>query len=242
MKKSCLILFKYVIICNFLVIYFFCFPMIALAEPSIRFKEIYHDFGELKSDEQVTHFFEFQNSGVDMLKISRVRANCSCITTELLKKDLKPKEKEKICVLYKPSYREGVQEKYIFVHTNDPDFPIIKLTVMAQIKVAAMLEPELLDFSDDNTLKAKKVKFKNKLDVDLTIISIATEKDFIDYEILNDVQTAPVTIKPNQELDILVSLKNSNLKELNNELQSTLTICTDNSDHPDFRVFIRKRD
>jgi len=110
MKKTRLVLFKYVIICNFLVIHFFCFSMIALAEPGIRFKEIYHDFGELKSDEQVTHFFEFQNSGDDMLKISRVRANCGCITTELLKKELKPKEKEKIGVLYKPSYREGVQE------------------------------------------------------------------------------------------------------------------------------------
>jgi len=200
---------------------------------------IWDKSGQIIWDVGVTHLFLFQNSGDDILEISKVRANCNCLTANVSNKNLKPEEKSKIGVSFRPLYKEGIQEKNVFVHTNDPDFPIIKLTVMAQIKIAAIVEPKVLVFSN-NTL-TQKVKFHNRLNKDLRVISIESAEDFIAYEILNNSQTMPVTMEPNQELDILVSLKNYNLEEVNNDLSSHITIHTDYFDHPAFKIFITSK-
>jgi len=232
MEKFSLAL-KFFVIFNFLIVSIFYFSGAAFAQPGIKFKEIYYDFGEIKTDKQVTHFFEFKNSGNAILTITGVRSTCGCITTDLTGKNLKPGQEEKIGVSFSPKYIEGIQEKNVFVHSNDPDFPIIKLTVLAEVKVAAMVEPQMLYFSDQNP-NSKKINLKNKLTKNLTITAIETEKNFIDYKILNTGQTIPATISPDQDVAILVSVKHGNYKAVS----AGLIIHTDYIDHPDFKVII----
>jgi len=117
---------KFFVISSFFIGSIFYFSGAVFAQPGIKFKEIYYDFGEIKTDKQVTHFFEFKNSGNDILTIIRVKTTCGCITTDLTGKNLKPGQEEKIGVSFSPKYIEGIQEKNVFVHSNDPDFPILK--------------------------------------------------------------------------------------------------------------------
>ena len=240
--RKFLLSIKFLIIFNFLLLNCsYLFKGISFAQQRIRFKEIYYDFGEVKRDEILNHIFEFENTGNSVLTIKAISSDCSCVTTNLSgKKDFQPKEKGQIEVQFSPSaYIEEVQEKVILVHSNDPDFPIFKLTLMAKVRIVAVVEPRYLNFylnPDSTTRDSKKITFKNKIEHDLTVTSIEPEKDFIDYSLLN-ADKLPLTIKPDQSLVIMVSLKNKNLQE---PLSGHLKINTDNIDCPTFKVLITK--
>lgn len=128
---------------------------------------------------------------------------------------------------------EEAQEKNIFIHSNDPDFPIYKLTVLAKVKLAVIIEPPILKFSDTKQEKSKEVTFKNNLKIDLIVSSIGVGKDIISYRILNAEQIVPLIIKPNQNLDIMITPKIKNNTE---PLHTDLTIHTDYIDYPIFTV------
>ena len=146
MKKKLLFL-KFLIIFNFLLGHCFYLSAISFAQPSIRFKEIYYDFGEVKEDKLLTHVFEFENTGSEMLTISKVKPTCHCLVTDLSGGDFKPHEKGQIKISFQPKYQEGVQEETCLVYSNDPDFPVFELTVLAKVKVAVGAEPKALHFS-----------------------------------------------------------------------------------------------
>lgn len=225
---------KFIIIFNFLIVLIYCcwFSEVSFAQSRIIFNEIYYDFGKLKTDNLVTHIFEFKNSGNDILTVTEIKSSCGCVVTNLAGRDFQPEEKGEIKVLFKPEYIEGEQEKNIFVYSNDPDFPVIKLSVIAEIKVAAIVKPQILYFSKLD--KRKKVTVINKLERDLIITSIDAEKNSIDFKISNADYKMPITIKANEEVDILVSLKNENFKKLS----TILIIHTNYIDYPDFYVSI----
>ncbi len=115
-------------------IFFFCFSGPSFAQSSIKFKEVYYDFGEIEAHKPLIHNFEYENTGKDALTITKVKSGCNCRGKNLAGRKLQPGEKGKIEVLYRPSPdMEGRQERRVLVHSNDPDFPIIKLTVLAKI-------------------------------------------------------------------------------------------------------------
>jgi len=226
---------KFFIIFIFLLGYCSLVKSASFAQPSIHFYEIYYDFGEIKKDDFLTHIFEFENTGSDILTIEKIRSDCGCISTNLMGKDTEYGEKGQIKVSFRPQYMEGIQEKNVFVHSNDPDFSILKLSVLAKVNVAAILKPSILYLSDLSGQNSKKVNFKNKLERNLAVISIELEKDLVDYKILNAEQTVPTTIKPNQNLDIMVTLK---IKGCREPFHTELIIHTDYSDYSDFKVSI----
>ncbi len=79
MKKISLIL-KFFIISNFFIGITFYSSINSFAQPHIIFNDIYYDFGEIKTNELVTHMFEFKNAGNKILSITKVDADCGCIT------------------------------------------------------------------------------------------------------------------------------------------------------------------
>lgn len=85
----------------------------------ITFAKTVHDFGTFnESDGKVTVEFEFTNSGLSPLVISRVQASCGCTTPDWTKSPVEPGKKGSITVSYNPVGRPGGFNKSISVYSN----------------------------------------------------------------------------------------------------------------------------
>ncbi len=109
----------------------FCFVSIScaqIASPKINAKETHFDFGTITEGSIVKHNYEIENVGDSELKISQVRASCGCTAAQPAKNELKPGEKTEIQVEFDSANRLGQQDKYVFVMSNDPVSPELKLS------------------------------------------------------------------------------------------------------------------
>lgn len=85
---------------------------------AFKFENITHDFGSIPEGPQVTHFFEFTNTGKEPLVIQNVTASCGCTTPDWPKQPILPGKKGKIKVVYNTSGRVGPFNKEIFIQSN----------------------------------------------------------------------------------------------------------------------------
>jgi hypothetical protein len=92
-----------------------------------------YDFGNVEQGKVVDYNFIITNTGGDLLKISNVRASCGCTAAKPDKSELKPGEFTRIMVSFNSTGRSGVQQKYIYVTTNDPDNHEIKLKLAGNV-------------------------------------------------------------------------------------------------------------
>lgn len=97
--------------------------------PAISFAGDKFDFGQIKQGEQVSHVFEFTNTGKKPLIISNVMAGCGCTTPKFDRKPIPPGQKGKIEVGYNSAGQSiGKQQKIISVQSNAKDQAILHLT------------------------------------------------------------------------------------------------------------------
>jgi hypothetical protein len=92
------------------------------------------DFGKIKEGIVVKHIFKIKNIGKDVLKIKRVRASCGCTAALPKKKKLKSGEETNLVVEFDTSGREGKQKKSVYIYTNDPTSPKMKIQFTALIE------------------------------------------------------------------------------------------------------------
>ena len=97
------------------------------ASPKIEAKETHFDFGTITEGEIAKHEFIIQNTGNADLAIGRVNASCGCTAAKPQKSLLKPNEKTAIEVEFNSQNRLGPQQKYVYVFSNDPKTPEMKL-------------------------------------------------------------------------------------------------------------------
>lgn len=148
-----------------------------------------HNFGEILEGQVVSHTFEIQNAGGADLKIDKVQASCGCTAVQPAKKILKPGEKTTIKVEFDSSDRMGIQQKYVYVFSNDPITPQLRLAFSALIvekianptgKVPKMkLDKNQIDFGnvEEGKIVLAKVLFQNNGSGVLTINDIKSTCD-----------------------------------------------------------------
>ena len=76
-----------------------------------------HDFGTIPEGPEVTHYFEFTNTGKEPLIIQNVSASCGCTTPEWSHDPIAPGASKKITVGYNAA-ANGKFEKAITVFYN----------------------------------------------------------------------------------------------------------------------------
>ena len=108
----------------------------AKLEPNIEFESLQQSLGKLPPNENAHTQFRFQNTGKSTLAISSVRTSCSCIEARVSKRNLAPGNTETISIKYIHGPRVGPLEYFIFVKTNVPDQPSVKLTILGEVKDA----------------------------------------------------------------------------------------------------------
>lgn len=117
-----------------LLILFLCIAVYGQEKsPQISVNSLKHDFG--KSIEGETLFYDFiiSNAGDGDLVLKTIRASCGCTAAQPDKVELKPGESTKLHVEFNTADREGEQQKYIFVYSNDPKKRELRLTVNTNI-------------------------------------------------------------------------------------------------------------
>ncbi len=101
--------------------------------PRISANEESYDFGKVQEGKMVTHQFQINNTGDDVLVIKKVKASCGCTAAKPAENDLKPGESTLISVTFNTSRRFGPQKKYIYIFTNDPNNEQFRLSFTAEV-------------------------------------------------------------------------------------------------------------
>ena len=91
------------------------------------------DFGDIIEGELVSHNFIIINGGTNTLKIDRVKASCGCTAAIPAKTELIPNDSTSIKVEFNSAGRRGLQKKYVYVFSNDPETPQLRLSFSANI-------------------------------------------------------------------------------------------------------------
>lgn len=92
------------------------------------------DFGKVKQGEILKHAFSLKNDSTkDVLSIKSIDTSCGCTASEVKKKILLPQEETSIEVEFKTKGYSGKIKQYVYVHTNDKDKPVLRLTISAEV-------------------------------------------------------------------------------------------------------------
>ncbi len=101
-------------------------PILLIENPS-------YNFGRVKEGETVTNDFVITNTGKSELIIKQTRVTCGCTATSPLKSILSPGESSTINISFDTTGRSGVENKLIYVFSNDPTTPTQKIVISASI-------------------------------------------------------------------------------------------------------------
>lgn len=123
-------------------------------------------------------------------------------------RELDPNETGKIRATFNTKGRKGKQKKTIYVNTNDPQNPLIKLVILATIIEELTLNPRKVNFGKmkKEEKKSQKVQIKNTSGKTIQIMSIEPSAYQIDFDFVNYTPEGLIVLKPDETLDILVSL------------------------------------
>lgn len=98
----------------------------------MELESISYNFGTLEQGSQkVTHEFEFTNSGIAPLVITKATTSCRCVSVNTPKRPVRTGEKSKIIVTFDPK-DVGVFNKTIELHANIPG-GILTLLVTGEV-------------------------------------------------------------------------------------------------------------
>jgi len=113
---------------------FFVIGSLVYAGPKIACENPAWEFQKVKEGVKVEHAYRIKNVGDETLEIERVRASCGCTAASPVSKTLKPGEETDVLTSFNTENRSGKQIKYIYVHSNDPDNKMFKLTISGEVE------------------------------------------------------------------------------------------------------------
>ncbi len=115
------------------IVLLYSFSLAQVVPPQISVQNKEHDFGNIKQGDIVTYAFTLTNNGGDLLKISDIRASCGCTAAKPDKEELAPGETTSLNVKFNSAYKIGKQQKYVYIKSNDPETPVLKLSITADV-------------------------------------------------------------------------------------------------------------
>ncbi|HPT39491.1 MAG TPA: DUF1573 domain-containing protein [Candidatus Omnitrophota bacterium] len=91
------------------------------------------DFGKVKAGVVLRHDFILKNQTNDILEIVNIHTSCGCTVSQSAKKSLLPQESTPINVSFDSKGYSGQVSQFVYVHTDNLDFGIIKFTIKAEV-------------------------------------------------------------------------------------------------------------
>ncbi len=125
-------------------------------QPDIYFEEPICNFGKVYKNEDVEHFFIFENRGTKDLIIEDIKTSCGCIISEPTAPKVLPGMSEGIAVVLSGVLDTGAISKNIKIYSNDPDTPVYSLRLLGEIIEDITINTRQIGFG--RIPKGKKVK------------------------------------------------------------------------------------
>lgn len=116
--------------------FFILFYSLALGQvlgPKVSVPGIEYNFGNVQPGSNLAHRFVIYNGGDGTLKLYVLRTSCRCVSAILDRYEVAPSDSASLQVSYNLSKSLGDQREFIFVRTNDPNNPELKLQVKATV-------------------------------------------------------------------------------------------------------------
>jgi len=110
--------------------------------PRINFDKEVIDYGKVRYGETVSEDFVFSNTGDETLVIEKLRSSCGCTKAIKGSREVPPGGKSHIVAAFDTTdLRPGKKQQHVFVESNDPERPMVKLTVLADVVKDLNIEP-----------------------------------------------------------------------------------------------------
>jgi len=117
--------------------------------PCIQFDTILLDRGDIPVvGEPVPFVFTFRNLGVQDLVIQAVHTDCKCLQSEKPAQAVPPGGMGEIRLLYRVEGARGTFNHAAVVETNDPAFPVIKVTALGNTATGVQVTPSRLSLGE----------------------------------------------------------------------------------------------
>ena len=91
------------------------------------------DLGEISSNSVQRQVVVLTNLGKVELEIRKVQVNCACLEIEYPKTSLSPGEKMELNLVFDPIGRKGIDQRNIYIFSNDPVNPVQLLVLKSRI-------------------------------------------------------------------------------------------------------------
>ncbi len=114
--------------------------------PSIHFDQVTYNFGSIQKGQTTTYDFKFTNTGNGKLVINNVKPICGCTAALLSSKELLPGATGVIKVTFDSTNYLGPVTKTITVTDNDPEKPVVMLTIAGEVVTDIMADKIALVF------------------------------------------------------------------------------------------------
>jgi hypothetical protein len=109
-------------------------PAWSAASPKISLDKESYDYGPVQYGHTVTQEFTVTNTGDQTLVIQRLRSSCGCTKAIKGSKSIPPGGKTKVVASFNTNgLSPGRKRQSIFVDSNDPERPSVRLTLRADV-------------------------------------------------------------------------------------------------------------
>lgn len=101
--------------------------------PQLMMSQKIIDLGEISSNTVQRRAVTLTNLGKEPLEIRKVQGNCTCLISELPKNILLPGEKMEMILVFDPVGRKGIDQRNLYIFTNDPVNPVQLLVLKSRV-------------------------------------------------------------------------------------------------------------
>ena len=92
------------------------------------------DLDKINSNQIQVENVVLSNRGKQVLEIKKVQGNCKCLTLEMPKTTLDPGESSVLKIVFDPKGRQGIDQRNIYVFSNDPLNPVQLLLLKSRVE------------------------------------------------------------------------------------------------------------
>jgi hypothetical protein len=101
--------------------------------PQLMMSDKVIQLGEISSNAVQRRSVTLSNLGKENLEIRKVQGNCPCLITEYPKSLLLPGEMMELNLVFDPVGRKGIDQRNIYIFTNDPVNPVQLLVIKSRV-------------------------------------------------------------------------------------------------------------
>lgn len=187
-------------------IFFLVASMTAWAAPKIACDEPKWEFEKVMEGKELSHSFKVKNQGDEVLNLENVRGSCGCTAAKPVSKVLQPGEETEIKTTFNSTGRTGKQTKYVYVHSNDPETKILKLTITGEVEKKPapriILRPPSWNMQtiESGITKETNLTILNTGDQPLEIESLKPSTEQIQTNF-----KGPSTLKPGEQMSLQIT-------------------------------------